>query len=75
MIRVVLGVLEDTDADAIVRPVSAEWDAVTPSMRRLEIAAGPELAEQCRRLGELPVGSAVITPAARCPASSFAILL
>jgi O-acetyl-ADP-ribose deacetylase (regulator of RNase III) len=32
-------------------------------MRRLEMAAGPELEKQCLALGELPVGSAVITGA------------
>lgn len=63
MIHVVLGVIEDTGAAAVMRPVSAEWEAVTPVMRRLEVAAGDEVLEQCRRLGELPVGSAVITGA------------
>ncbi|MGH7506891.1 MAG: macro domain-containing protein [Longimicrobiales bacterium] len=63
MIRVVRTSLEETDAAAILRPVSAEWDAVTPTMRRLELAAGPSVGEQCQRLGELPVGSAVITAA------------
>ena len=63
MIHVVLGVIEDTGAAAVLRPVSAEWEAVTPVMRRLEVAAGDEVLEQCRRLGELPVGSAVITGA------------
>jgi O-acetyl-ADP-ribose deacetylase (regulator of RNase III) len=32
-------------------------------VRRLELAAGPEWVERCRALGELPVGSAVITDA------------
>lgn len=63
MIRVLLGELADTDAAAVLRPVTSEWGAVTPAMRRLEMAAGPELGEQCERLGELPVGSAVITVA------------
>lgn len=63
MIRVVHGDLGATTLEAVLRPVSAEWDAVTPAMRRLEMAAGETVGEQCRRLGELPVGSAVITPA------------
>ncbi|HSJ14219.1 MAG TPA: macro domain-containing protein [Longimicrobiales bacterium] len=61
MIHTIRGELIEVAADALLRPVSAEWDAVTPAMRRLELAAGPALQEQCRRLGELPVGSAVIT--------------
>jgi O-acetyl-ADP-ribose deacetylase len=64
VIRVVMGELADTAAEAVLRPVSSEWAAVTPAMRRLEMAAGPAVEAQCRTLGELPVGSAVITPAA-----------
>lgn len=63
MIRIVVGDLADTTAEAVLRPVSSEWTAVTPAMRRLEVAAGPTVEAQCRTLGELPVGSAVITPA------------
>lgn len=63
MIRVVRAPVEETVAAAVLRPVTAEWDAVTPTMRRLELAAGPVPTEQCQRLGELPVGSAVITAA------------
>lgn len=67
MISVRLADLAEVRAAAIVRPVSAEWQAVTPAMRRLEMTAGPLLDEQCRRLGELPVGSAAITPAGELP--------
>lgn len=67
MIRVVLGPLETAAASAILRPVTAEWDAVTAATRRLEVVAGPSVAEQCARLGELPVGSAVITAAGDLP--------
>lgn len=63
MIRIVQGELADSTAEAVLRPVSAEWVSVTPAMRRLEMAAGEEPIEQARRLGELPVGSAVITAA------------
>jgi O-acetyl-ADP-ribose deacetylase (regulator of RNase III) len=63
VIEVRLGELADADAVAILRPVSADWTAVTAATRRLELKAGEAVAEQCRRLGELPVGSAAITPA------------
>jgi O-acetyl-ADP-ribose deacetylase (regulator of RNase III) len=63
VIRIVQGELAEAGIEAVLRPVTAEWTAVTHAMRRLEIAAGDVPAEQCRRLGELPVGSAVITPA------------
>lgn len=68
MIRIVHGDLAGAGIDAVLRPVTAEWTAVTHAMRRLEMAAGEGPAEQCRRLGELPVGSAVITPAGDLPA-------
>jgi O-acetyl-ADP-ribose deacetylase (regulator of RNase III) len=68
VIRIVHGELADAAIDAVLRPVTAEWTAVTHAMRRLELAAGDVPAEQCRRLGELPVGSAVITPAGDLPA-------
>ncbi len=63
MIRVVQGELAQATTEAILRPVSAEWEPVTPATRRLEIAAGKALIEQCEKLGDLPVGSAVITAA------------
>jgi O-acetyl-ADP-ribose deacetylase (regulator of RNase III) len=63
VIAVRLADLAEVRAAGIVRPVSAEWQAVTPAMRRLEMAAGAALDEQVARLGELPVGSAAITPA------------
>lgn len=63
MIRLVRGELGDADAEAVIRPVTAEWEAVTPAMRRLEMKAGSAPAAQCSQLGELPVGSAVITAA------------
>jgi O-acetyl-ADP-ribose deacetylase len=63
VIRIVKGDLAGSSAEAVLRPVSAEWTAVTSAMRRLEIAAGPSVEAQCRTLGELPVGSATITPA------------
>jgi O-acetyl-ADP-ribose deacetylase (regulator of RNase III) len=63
VIRVLREELAATGREAVLRPVSAEWTAVTSAMRRLELAAGPAVDEQCRVLGELPVGSAIITGA------------
>jgi O-acetyl-ADP-ribose deacetylase (regulator of RNase III) len=63
LIRVLAGELAQSERAAVLRPVSAEWEPVTPATRRLELAAGTELLEQCEKLGELPVGSAVITGA------------
>jgi O-acetyl-ADP-ribose deacetylase (regulator of RNase III) len=52
----------------VLRPVTADWSAVTPAMRRLEMAAGAVVEAHCQRMGELPVGSAVLTPAGDLPA-------
>jgi O-acetyl-ADP-ribose deacetylase len=69
VIRIVRGELSGTALEAVLRPVSAEWTAVTPAMRRLELAAGPGVEAQCRALGELPVGSAIITGAGELAAA------
>ena len=63
MIEVQVGDLAAAAAEAVVRPVASDFSPVTPATRRLDDAAGPAVREQCRRLGELPLGSAVITPA------------
>lgn len=69
MIEVVQSDVTSLRASAILRPVSAEWDPVSGPARKLEIAAGPQLLEQCEKLGDLPVGSAVITPAGNLDAN------
>lgn len=63
MIQVRVAELADIEAGAVMRPVASDFSPVTPAMRRLDAAAGAIVAEQCARLGELPVGSAVITAA------------
>jgi O-acetyl-ADP-ribose deacetylase (regulator of RNase III) len=68
MIEVVQGDIANLRASGVLRPVSAEWDPVSAGARRIEIAAGPQLLEQCEKLGDLPVGSAVLTSAGGLPA-------
>lgn len=68
MIEVRLGELEKLPAPGIVRPVTAEWTAVNPAMRRVDVAAGEAVARQCEAMGELPVGSALVTGAGGLPA-------
>jgi O-acetyl-ADP-ribose deacetylase (regulator of RNase III) len=52
----------EADTVAVLRPVAADLSAVDPAARRLELAAGTPVAEHLLRLGDLPVGSAVLTP-------------
>jgi hypothetical protein len=61
VIRVFQAEIADTDAAAVVHPSTAEWTPVTAAMIRLEMIAGDIPARQSRALGDLPVGSAVIT--------------
>lgn len=68
MIEVKVGALAAAEAGAVVRPVAADFSPVTPAMRRFDEAAGPAVAAQCARLGEIPLGSAVITAAGDLPA-------
>jgi O-acetyl-ADP-ribose deacetylase len=68
VIEVRVGRLEDMVIEAVLRPVAADFSPVTPAMSRFQQAAGPAVLEQCRQLGELPVGSAVITPGGELPA-------
>lgn len=68
MIEVRVGELTEARAGAIVRPVSTDFSAVNPAMRRLDEVAGPAVREQCQRLGDLPLGSAAITAAGALPA-------
>lgn len=52
---------------AIARPVTAALAAITPVIRRLELAAGPRLTQQLRVQEPLPVGSAIVTGAGDLP--------
>ena len=62
MIRIVRGHLGDSEADALIRSMSASLDPDTSVSRELEIRAGSEISTRLQAMGELPVGAAVITP-------------
>ncbi len=59
----VVGDLASVAADAVVRPANGNLEAITPALRRLELAAGPRFREFCHAQRELGVGAAVVTPA------------
>lgn len=63
MIEVRRAELAEVGAGAVLRPVACDFAPVNPAMGRFDRAAGPAVAEQCRQLGEIPMGSAVITAA------------
>lgn len=63
-LEVVVEDLAFVDAEAIARPVTAELNATTPLLRRLELAAGEALGRQLRTPREpLEVGAAVVSGA------------
>jgi len=68
VIHVRVGRLEEMVVPAYLRPVAADGSPVTPAMRRLDAALGEHVRAQLQRGGELPVGSATITPAGDLPA-------
>lgn len=69
MIRVVVGELRDQQVDALMRPVRADLAPVSGPSRDVVLDAGEELRERLGRMGLLPVGGAVLTPAGRLAAS------
>lgn len=62
MIRLLRGGLAEASAEAILRAVSSDGDAISGWGRRLEALAGPEVAARVAAQGECPVGTAFLTP-------------
>lgn len=63
MIRVVLGDMATLEVQGLVRPVRTDLAPVDAAARDVVVAAGQELEERLSRIGMLPVGGAVLTPA------------
>ena len=61
-VTVEVGDLVDAATEVVARPVRADGAAVTSAGRRLELAAGPAVTRHLAGLGDLPPGSAVLTP-------------
>ena len=63
MITVAVGQLSAVEAEAVVRPVASDLSPVNALSRDLAAAAGEELTERLERVGPMPVGGALVTPA------------
>jgi O-acetyl-ADP-ribose deacetylase (regulator of RNase III) len=63
VIRVVVGDLAEQAVDGLLRPVRSDLAPVSAASRDIGAAAGEELEERLTRLGTLPIGGAVLTPA------------
>ena len=68
-ISVILGDITGIAADAIVNSANTSLLAGSGVGGAIHRAAGPELEGACRKLGNCPVGQAVITPAFGLPAT------
>lgn len=68
MIELVRGDLTKLAVDAIVNAANTALQGGSGVDGAIHRAAGPELAEACRRLGRCKVGQAVRTPAFKLPA-------
>jgi len=69
VIRIVRGDLATLPVQGVVRAVRSDLAPVDVGARRLVLAAGAELEERLARLGTLPIGGAVLTPAGALAAS------
>lgn len=67
MIEIERGSLLDCTTEAVVRPVRSDLDPVSAVSRDLGTAAGPDVEDRLRKMGSLPLGSAVVTPAGDLP--------
>ena len=63
MIRVVRAALEEVEVEAVVRPVRTDLAPVSVASRDVLAAAGTVVQERLEKLGSLPLGGAVMTPA------------
>lgn len=63
MIQVKRGDLADVEVEGVIRPVRADLSPVSVASRDLAARAGSRVEEHLERLGSLPLGGAVITPA------------
>lgn len=68
MIQVVVGDLAEQAVGAIVRPIRSDLAPVNALSRDIAAAAGPKLEERLERIGSVPLGGAVMTPAGDLPA-------
>lgn len=67
MIRVLVGRLTEQSVEGVVRPVQSDFSPVSHASRDLGVAAGDAIEEKLMRIGSLPIGGAIITPAGGLP--------
>ena len=68
MIRVVMGDLADQEVSAIVRAIRSDLAPVNALSRDIALVAGEASEALLEKIGSIPVGGAVMTPAGNLPA-------
>jgi O-acetyl-ADP-ribose deacetylase (regulator of RNase III) len=63
VIRIVTAALVDVEAEVLVRPIRSDLAPVSAASRDIAVAAGADMEARLERLGSLPIGGAVMTPA------------
>ena len=67
MIHVLRGSILEVETEAVVRPIRTDLTPVSAASRDLGTWAGATVEEHLARLGSLPLGGAVLTPAGKLP--------
>ena len=67
MIDVLRGSILEVGTEAVVRPIRTDLTPVSAASRDLGTWAGSSVEEHLSRLGSLPLGGAVLTPAGKLP--------
>jgi len=67
VIRVLLGDPMAVPGDALLRSIGADLEACTALDERIGSRAGPTVLAHLRKFGEVPVGSALVTPGGELP--------
>ncbi len=67
-IRVVQGDITEQVVDAIVNAANTELELGAGVAGAIRRKGGPEIQEECRRIGPIPLGEAAVTGAGRLPA-------
>lgn len=57
------------EGECVVRTIRSDGASITPVARRIEAGAGADIRQRVEAMGELPVGSAVLTPGGELPVS------
>jgi O-acetyl-ADP-ribose deacetylase len=62
VIRVVVGRLDESETEGLLRPVRSDLSGISAASRRVDVGIGESVRARLEGMGDLPVGGAVVTP-------------